>query len=126
MERKTLEIYQRISTEPAKIGCPEECTTWIYKAGVEPMHANAMKTAALFVQKRPNPVNLWIALHSGKVEVQQEVEVYDFGSIVGSVGGSLGLFVGFSVLQCLLDFYDKIEAKLSKPWLAKKRNILYK
>ncbi len=31
-----------------------------------------------------------------------EYEVYDLSGIVGSVGGSLGLFVGFSFFDCLM------------------------
>ncbi len=29
-----------------------------------------------------------------------EYALYDFGTIVGAVGGSLGLFLGFSCFQC--------------------------
>ena len=34
--------------------------------------------------------------------MQEEYKVYDFNGILGTVGGSLGLFVGFSFLDCML------------------------
>jgi hypothetical protein len=42
------------------------------------------------------------------LQVKQEYEVYDLGAIIGSVGGSLGLFVGFSFLQCLLSTVNSL------------------
>ena len=36
------------------------------------------------------------------IQVEEEYVVVDFFALVASVGGSLGLFLGFSVLDCLL------------------------
>ncbi len=44
------------------------------------------------------------------VEIQEELLIYDFISITSAAGGSLGLFIGFSFLDCgsfLLDFLLK-------------------
>ena len=38
-------------------------------------------------------------------KIRNEVEIYPFVSFVCDLGGSLGLFVGFSFLT-LLDFFD--------------------
>ena len=43
-----------------------------------------------------------IKIDSSEVKVQEEYKVYDFNGIIGTVGGSLGLFVGFSFLDCML------------------------
>ncbi len=39
---------------------------------------------------------------SPKILEVREYEVYDLSGIVGSVGGSLGLFVGFSFFDCII------------------------
>ena len=43
----------------------------------------------------------------------KEYQVYDFNGIVGSVGGSMGLFVGASVLDLLLSALRVIFNKTS-------------
>ena len=43
-----------------------------------------------------------IKIDSSEVKVNEEYKVYDFNGILGTVGGSLGLFVGFSFLDCML------------------------
>ena len=37
---------------------------------------------------------------SGTILRYEEVKIYDFSTILAAVGGSLGLFLGFSCLQC--------------------------
>ena len=44
----------------------------------------------------------WFLLVGPEVKVEEEYVVYSFSGIVGTVGGSLGLFIGFSFLDCLL------------------------
>jgi hypothetical protein len=39
----------------------------------------------------------------------EEVLVFDFSSIVSSVGGSLGLFIGFSFMDLLKAIMAKIQ-----------------
>ena len=41
----------------------------------------------------------WFFYQKTEVEREQETFLYDFSGIVASVGGSLGLFLGFSCLQ---------------------------
>lgn len=43
--------------------------------------------------------------------VETKVLVYDKITIISAVGGSLGLFVGFSVLHVGLSFLEKIERR---------------
>ena len=45
---------------------------------------------------------LTIAVDGEEITVHEEYIVYDFNGIVGTVGGSLGLFVGFSFLDLIL------------------------
>ena len=37
---------------------------------------------------------------SGTILRYEEVKIYDFSTILAAVGGSLGLFLGFSCFQC--------------------------
>ena len=43
-----------------------------------------------------------IRIEGKEITVFEEYVVYDFNGIVGTVGGSLGLFVGFSFLDLIL------------------------
>ena len=44
----------------------------------------------------------WVLLATPTVVVYEKYAVYDFGGIVGMVGGSLGLFIGFSFMDFML------------------------
>ena len=44
----------------------------------------------------------YMFFRDAKVQVQHEYVLFDFPAIVGSVGGSLGLFLGFSVLDAAM------------------------
>ena len=43
------------------------------------------------------------------VLVYEEYLLFDFNAIVSSVGGSLGLFIGFSFLQCAMSTFGLTE-----------------
>ena len=50
--------------------------------------------------KKPLSVfQFWFFYQKSIIEREIETFVYDFSGIVASVGGSLGLFLGFSCLQ---------------------------
>ena len=51
----------------------------------------------------------WLMVRIAELEVQvnEEYKVYDFTGILGSVGGSLGLFIGFSFLDMILRIIDQ-------------------
>ena len=59
-------------------------------------------TPQLLYDKQKNDTGFWIILSSPEIKVNQKYAVYDFSGIVGTVGGSLGLFVGFSVMEFML------------------------
>ena len=48
------------------------------------------------------------------VLVYEEYLLFDFNAIVSSVGGSLGLFVGFSFLQCAMSIFGLTEKTCQK------------
>ena len=43
------------------------------------------------------------------LEVQREYLVYDMNGLIGSVGGTLGLFVGFSFFDLILKLFKTIK-----------------
>ena len=91
-----------------EFGCKPSCTTTVYKKQVE---GYARNTFAIALPSRsfraPNEYKFYTKIVSPKVEVLKEYEIYDFNGILGSVGGSLGLFVGFSFLDCLLNLVNR-------------------
>ena len=58
------------------------------------------------------PSRLYMYLASPNVMVHEEYLLFDFNSIIASVGGSMGLFLSFSFLECLLISYDIIQKLL--------------
>ena len=63
-------------------------------------------------QSQNTSILLWIWYDSNQLEMKTEAPVMDIRDFLGSVGGSLGLFLGFSLftyLSLLLDtFFHKI------------------
>ena len=55
-------------------------------------------------------------LQSSELITSQEYYVYDFVGMIGYVGGSLGLFLGFSFLDCLLNLLKAIENWQRQKW----------
>ena len=54
----------------------------------------------LSVTKNAEGNYAFLTLSSSEIVVEQEIRMYDVNTIIGSIGGSLGLFIGFSFLQC--------------------------
>ena len=57
---------------------------------------------------------LWIWYDSNQLEMKTEANVMDIRDFLGSVGGSLGLFLGFSLFTYLSLFLDTLFQKISK------------
>ncbi len=54
--------------------------------------------------------NIFLRIVSPNILVEQAYVVYDFGGALGAVGGSLGLFVGFALYQCVAASADALVA----------------
>ena len=57
-------------------------------------------------------LNVWILSSSMNKIVYDQYLVYDFLGMVGSIGGSLGLFVGFSIFDYACKVMDMIFRRL--------------
>lgn len=65
-----------------------------------------------FVPGRPQGLTrLFVYYYSVEEEYNQEYVLFDFNAIVAAVGGSMGLFLGFSFLECALAAQRFIQAK---------------
>ena len=49
----------------------------------------------------------WIG--SDSVHISQEYQIYDIDGVVGSTGGTLGLFLGFSFLNLFQSIFVKLK-----------------
>ena len=57
----------------------------------------------------PSTAKMTVVLETGSVETRSEELIFDIVSIVASVGGSLGLFLGFSCLnvsKMIMDWFN--------------------
>ena len=55
------------------------------------------------------------------VKIEEELLVFDFEDLVNGLGGALGLFLGWSLLQILLQSFTFFHTFIS--WASKKCNI---
>ena len=58
-------------------------------------------------------INLFLKYQSMEMDISEEYLVYDFPNFIGTLGGSLGLFIGFSYtgfIGSIIDFlFDKFQ-----------------
>ncbi len=90
-----------VSTEYKKIygrqihneitGCPSACR----------IPSINVKIRADATRDQGNYTHVYVSYTTTRVMVSEEYQLFDFGAIVAAVGGSLGLFLGFSCWQCL-------------------------
>ena len=59
-----------------------------------------------------NATYLNIEIRNTNVEIHEEVDVITMAELIGSLGGSLGMFFGFSISAYILCFIDKCIAKM--------------
>ena len=63
---------------------------------------------------------LWINMVSNDTILEEEIRIYDNNAILGTVGGTLGLFLGFSFFSCgsfLLDSGTKVFNSIKHKWI---------
>jgi hypothetical protein len=84
--------------------CKEPCTSTQFLADITEIPGLGSKRR----------LTVWMLLASEIVTIHEEYLVYDFLSFVGSFGGSLGLFVGFSFYDFGSMLTNIVFAKLTK------------
>lgn len=58
-------------------------------------------------------IQLWLWYDSNRMEMKTEAEVMGVPDFIGSVGGSLGLFLGFSLFSYFSLFLDSLFEKIT-------------
>ena len=53
----------------------------------------------IFLNEEDDQTAVYITLSTPEVLIKEEKQIYEVTSLVGDVGGSLGLFLGFSLLM---------------------------
>ena len=80
--------------------CPNSCTQFQFQGKMKSLdgYFNNSKSTGLDY--------LYL---SGYIEVHKEYLVYELDDVVGSIGGTLGLFIGFSFLGLFKHFFEAIK-----------------
>ncbi len=86
-------------------GCLNPCHYWTYAVTTNLFSSRVARS--LSGSTTPYTV-MWFTYLSNMVEEHEEYEVYDFSGIVAALGGSLGLFLGFSCFSCLWAVCDSV------------------
>ena len=96
---------------PALYDCPKPCKIITYTGSIiEHSYYNASANEASFSFEADTVI-----------KVAKELLVYDTNDMIGSIGGSLGLFLGFSFFGIASTFIDK----LLETWIKmKQRNCI--
>ena len=74
--------------------------------------ANALAFESKVIMTRPsmkntNEIKVWFKYSTNQLEVKEEVLILGFTTFVGSIGGSLGLFLGFSCYDYLTNLINR-------------------
>ena len=96
-----MNIFTEFSWKISQYGCPVPCSQSSYNINLRHLHRNSwIDPDNLNV---PNDFAVLAILYNSLlVEERIETIVYDLESLMTSVGGNLGLFLGFSCLSTLL------------------------
>ena len=83
--------------------CPNSCKQYEYQGKMKSLNgfSNDSKSTGLD----------YLFL-SGYIEVRKEYLLYEMDDVIGSIGGTLGLFIGFSFLGILKHFFEAIKNHL--------------
>ena len=87
-------------SDPHDATCPRYCNELEYTGSVQ-ADVNAYELSGVG----------WSYSLSSMTTVNEEYYVYDLASLVGSVGGTIGIFVGFSVFDLVVLIIDCIQAR---------------
>ncbi len=104
-------IYTNVTNTAPELGCKPTCANTHYRVqGTEGYALNVVSSVMPNREFWMSPTwEFLIKIESSKIEEFREYEIYDFNGIVASVGGSIGLFVGFSFLDCLLALLNRAQ-----------------
>ena len=83
--------------EAALAQCLRPANTMVFKAKV-----------ISFRSSKSDDINMWFKYSTGQLEVNEEVLSIGLTTFIGSIGGSLGLFLGFSMYDYISSILDTV------------------
>ena len=94
---------------PALRLCPRPCKYTSYT------HSQIESFESNYVEKNPNQVHL--SLKANRIKrIETEILIYDVLDMIGALGGSLGLYLGFSffdlISKCIDNFIDYVSKNM--------------
>ena len=96
------EIWKNLTKTWKKFlsSCPNSCTQYKYQGKMKSLVGYVNDTKRIWMD--------YLFL-SGYVEVHQEYLLYEIDDVIGSIGGTLGLFIGFSFLGILKNVIENVK-----------------
>ena len=86
--------------------CLLPCTQVTYDTAVKKYHINTLDP------RKSKHFRIWPSYTTMRVENRSEDYIYSPGTVVSAVGGSMGLFLGFSILSTLIHLLNFFQTKL--------------
>ena len=90
-----IKTHRNVVTNSGSFGCPLPCGLTEYRAKI-----NYFDKFDEFVTD--TTLRLYVYYDTRTVEIQNEVLVYNMAQFLSAIGGTLGLYLGFSCLSLLL------------------------
>ena len=91
-------VNRNFIQQPEKYACPLPCTSCTFNPTLNTFHMNDTKDF----------LKLWVYFSTTTVEKKEEYFIYDVRDVIGSVGGTLGMFIGFSFTGVISWMFSKI------------------
>ena len=103
--KNSARVVRKFVNEVNKLGCPRTCVSTLYSPTVNTFNQGQDQRKDVF------------AIHpyyvTTSVEIKKEFFVYDAITLLTSLGGTLGLLLGYSALSMILFCLDRIEKCIS-------------
>ena len=102
MFQKYLDIRNDFQANKTLYGCPSACTTILFDVNTFFYHSNTLIETKEVPELPSGTFQFSFSYSSLQVEEKVVTLVYDLESVLASIGGNLGLFLGFSCLSLML------------------------
>ena len=112
MKKLESDIMEKIFVQTKYETCLKPCKKIEYVGNMNMAHQNSRKLMPHQVPNASQYVGVWVQYDSFIVQEQQEYFILDGNELVSSIGGFLGMFLGFSTLSIAEWIHFKI--KMSK------------
>ena len=106
---KTDQIIDLINDLDQVMNCFRPKSTYLFDAVGQNFDENSLPS-----WRHEAIAQIWITPYSGTLEVKKEILVLDASTFIGSIGGSLSLFLGFSIFSYLSGLIDWIVEKINQ------------